>query len=141
MYLNQILLFLILIINTYSRTDRFYTHCKSGAPQSGLVTYSDCRNYAQEGTHCCLLYYESKPNVEFHFNFKKANANNKEEEGRKLSERVNICFGLTSDGYNKIADVIDELEDESGIEEININCLGKNMKFNIIILIVLVILF
>ena len=72
-----ILLFLILIINTYSRTDRFYTHCKSGAPNSGLLTYSDCRNYAQEGTHCCLLYYVANPDIQYNYNFKKTNANNK----------------------------------------------------------------
>ena len=41
--------------------------------------------------------------------------------------------------YNdKILDVIDELEDESGLDEININCFSKNIKFSIIILILLI---
>lgn len=141
MYLKETLLFLILIINAYSRTAGFYTHCKVGAPKSGLITYSDCKNYNQQDSHCCLLYYVANPDVQFNFFFKKSGTNNTGEQGRQLSERENLCFGLTNDGYNKIDDVIKELEKESGINNININCFGKNIKFNTIILIILVILF
>ena len=127
-----------LIINTLCLTKHYYTKCNYGAPKSGLITYSDCQEYASSDSYCCLLYYVSNPDIEFNFYFKKGDTTEKDVKGRKLSERVNLCFGLTSSGYDKILDVIDELEDESGLDKININCFSKNIKFSIIILILLI---
>ena len=145
MYLKKIILFLLLITTAYNRTDKYYTHCESNAPKSGFITHSDCNGYAQEDSYCCLLYYVSNPDIQFNFYFKKANTNTnatiKGEEERILSERENLCIGLTNDGYNKIEDVIKELEKESGIEEIFINCLGTKININTIISIILLILF
>ena len=80
----------------------------------------------------------ANPDLAINLIFKKGDMTEKEVKGRKLSERVNLCFGLTSSGYDKILDVIDELEDESGLDKININCFSKNIKFSIIILILLI---
>ena len=134
----QLFLLSILIINASCLTKHYYTSCEYGAPKSGLITHSDCQKYASSGSYCCLLYYVSNPDIEFNFYFKKSDNTEKEIKGRKLSERENLCFGLTSSGYDKISDVIDELEDESGIDEININCLSKNIKFSVISLILLI---
>lgn len=147
MLLKLILLIFLLIIKTYNRTARFYTQCKSGAPSSGLITYSDCIKFAKEGAHCCLLYYVANPDIQINFyntnnfNFKTTDKNNRKSRERKLNERENLCFGLTNDGYNEISNVIKELESESGIEEININCLGTNLNMFAFKLISLLILF
>ena len=138
----KFLLLLIPIINVLSRTNMYYTKCGYGAPTSGMITSSDCQEYSQDNSHCCLLYYVSNPDVEINYNFyfKKEDTSKKEEQGRKLSERTNLCFGLSKDGYYNIEDVIDELEDESGIEDIHIICFSRNLIPRIMILILLLIL-
>ena len=80
----------------------------------------------------------SKSRFSNKFDFQKRWTTEKEVKGRKLSERVNLCFGLTSSGYDNIEDVIEELQDESGIEEIHINCSSKSLKYSIILLILFI---
>lgn len=142
----KILLLLILIIQAFSRNNNYYKSCNEGAPKSGFITYSDCQGYAASGAYCCLMYYEGNPNVELNFFFKK-NENNTsvgkvdEQEGRKLSERENLCIGLSSEGYHNIQEVIDELEDESGVKDISINCISKTLNIGIILFILFFYLF
>jgi len=142
----KILLLIILIIQIFSRNENYYKKCNEGAPKSGFITYSDCQRYAASGAYCCLLYYVANPNVEVNFFFKK-NENNTsvakvdEKEGRKLSERENLCFGLSSEGYHYIKEVIDELEDESGVEDITINCISKTLNISFILFILFLNLF
>ena len=142
----KILLLLILIIQAFSRNNNYYKSCNEGAPRSGFITYSDCQGYAASGAYCCLLYYEANPNVELNLFFKK-NENNTsvgkvdEQEGRKLSERENLCIGLSSEGYHNIQEVIDELEDESGVKDISINCISKTLNIGIILFILFFYLF
>ena len=142
----KILLLLILIIQAFSRNNNYYKSCNAGAPRSGLITYSECQGYAASGAYCCLMYYEGNPNVELNFFFKK-NENNTsvgkvdEQEGRKLSERENLCIGLSSEGYHNIQEVIDELEDESGVKDISINCISKTLNIGIILFILFFYLF
>ena len=142
----KILLLLILIIQAFSRNNNYYKSCNEGAPKSGFITYSDCQGYAASGAYCCLMYYEGNPNVELNFFFKK-NENNTsvgkvdEQEGRKLSERENLCIGLSSEGYHYIKKVIDELEEESGVKDISINCTSKTLNIGIILFILFFYLF
>ena len=142
----KILLLLILIIQAFSRNNNYYKSCNEGAPRSGFITYSDCQGYAASGAYCCLMYYEGNPNVELNFFFKK-NENNTsvgkvdEQEGRKLSERENLCIGLSSEGYHYIKKVIDELEEESGVKDISINCTSKTLNIGIILFILFFYLF
>lgn len=137
------LLFLLFFFGVLGKTSKYYSSCSSGAPKSGMITYSDCKEYASGSNHCCLLYYVSNPDIQINYNFyfKTADTTEKETQIRKLSERVNLCFGLSEDGYDNIEDVIDELEDESGLDEININCSSKILNLNIIILVIFFILF
>ena len=134
----RLFLFLIFITNALSLTNRYYTKCNYGAPSSGLITASDCREYSADNSYCCLLYYVSNPDVELNFYFKKSDSSKKEKKARRLSERTNLCFGLSKDGYYEIEDVIDELEDESGIDDININCSSRTLKQSVIFLIFLI---
>ena len=80
----------------------------------------------------------TNPDLAINLIFKKGDTTEKEVKGRKLSERVNLCFGLTSSGYDNIEEVIEELQDESGIEEIYINCSSKSLKYSIILLILFI---
>ena len=140
--LTQIL-FLLLLINIQSKTNRYYSSCEYGAPKSGLITYSDCKEYARDNNYCCLLYYTANPDLQINYNFyfKKDDDESREKNGiRKLSERVNLCFGVSNDGYNNIEDLIEEIEDESGIDEIHIDCSSKNLLFNNLLIVLLILL-
>ena len=136
----RLLLFLIFIIKALSLTDVYYTKCNDGAPMSGFLTASDCQQYAANDSYCCLLYYVTNPEIKINFNFFfiKSDSSKNEKNERRLSERTNLCFGLSKDGYNDIFFVIDELEDESGIEDININCFSRILKQSVMLLIFLI---
>ena len=124
----KVILFLILLFNIYCKTNKYYTSCKSGAPQSGFITSSECNEYSQSGSYCCLLYYEITPEI------KSSNSTylSKNSKGRNLLQRETYCFGLTKSGFNNIDDVIDELEDDTGIDDIKILCNGINLKISIL---------
>ena len=54
--------------------------------------------------------------------------------------RWNFCFGLTSEGYDNIEDVIEELEEESGLDDIDIDCSSKYFGINNIIKLIIFLL-
>ena len=54
---------------------------------------------------------------------------------RALDEKEYLCIGISKEGYNKISDVIKEIEKESSVSNIKIDCNSKNL--NIIILFVI----
>ena len=139
--LTQIL-FLLLLINIQSKTNRYYSSCKYGAPKSGLITNSVCKEYAEDNSYCCLLYYTSNPDLQinYNFHFKKDDESREKNDIRKLSERVNLCFGVSNDGYDNIEDLIEEIEDESGIDEIHIDCSSKNLLFSNLLIVLLILL-
>jgi hypothetical protein len=112
------ILLLILVIYTNSRTESYYTTCQNGAPSgSNLVMASECTKYKRPNSYCCLLFYEVK-DINVHFSI-----------WRRLNERVNLCYGLTEEGYNNIDKVKSELKSESEIVKIEINCFSSNIKF------------
>lgn len=115
--IKEIILFIVLVFSK-SRTDAYYTKCLDGAPSgNNLIMASECKEYSDSNAHCCLLYYEIKDqNLEVHI-------------FRNLNERINLCFGLTKDGYYNIDKVKSELKEESGIETIEIKCFSSNIKF------------
>ena len=112
------IILLILLVFSNCKTDVYYTKCKDGAPNgNNFATASECKEYSTDNSHCCLLYYDVKDqNVQFSI-------------FRNLNERVNVCYGLTKDGYYNIDKVIKELKDESGVDNLQINCFSSNIKF------------
>ena len=143
-------IFIILFINILSKTSDYYSSCKAGAPKTGFVTVSDCKEYEENGSHCCLLKYGNNPDVEINIDVSVDNgklSDESEVEGldkdkkRVLDEIVNICYGISNNGYNNIDKVISELEDESGIDGIEIDCLARKIKFNSIIIALILYIF
>ena len=143
----KILLLIILIIQIFSLTDKYYKNCNEGAPVSGFLTYSECQKYAASEAYCCLLYYITNRDVSTTIIFKKKQNNtsidkaDEQKEIRHLSERENLCFGLSAEGYYNIGDVIDELKKETGVEEIKINCFSRTLNMSIILFIIFLNLF
>ena len=61
---------------------------------------------------------------------------------RLLQEPQRYCYGLTKEGFDNIEDVIDELQDESGIDNLEIDCGYKRFKYNLMnFIIILMIIF
>ena len=142
MFISFKIVFLLLLTESFSLTSNYYARCADGAPKEGFITVSDCKNYATNGSYCCLLYYVTNPDVEYHYHFDDLISVDKNNKTRKLSERINICYGLTPAGFNNIWDVIDELEEDSEIDDIHINCFAKKIIFdNYIIFLSLLLLF
>lgn len=148
----KVLLLIILIAYTFSRNINYYKSCNEGAPKSGFITYSDCQGYAASGAYCCLMYYVANPDIQINFYFKKNDNSTSTDkvdeeketiklENRKLSERENLCIGLSSEGYHYIDEVIDELQKESGLEDIKINCISGALNISLELFILFLILF
>ena len=131
-----IIIMLILIINVFSLTDIYYENCYYGTPKSGLLSYSECNEYANEDSFCCLLYFVGNSDKKDRFQYRKSDDTNKEL--RKLGEdRVNLCIGITEEGYDNIKDVIKELEQDTEVEDIHILCFSRIIKFSALIAILL----
>ena len=64
-----------------------------------------------------------------------------QKEMRQLSERENLCFGLSAEGYYNIDKVLDELKKETGIKEIKLNCFSRTLNISIILFIIFLNLF
>ena len=110
---------LIVLIFSNCKTASYYTNCTEGAPSGNkLVLASECGKYnSSDDSYWCLLYYDLKDqNVQFSL-------------FRNLNERVNLCFGITKDGYYNIEKVKKELRSESGIDTLEINCISSYVKF------------
>ena len=140
----RLLIFLIFFISSLNKTAKYYTDCLYDSPKSGFITYSDCQEYAKENSYCCLLYYTSHSTNYYDFFARKIdehiNKSRNETYGRKLLGRWNFCFGLTSEGYDNIEDVIEELEEESGLDDIDIDCSSKYFGINNIIKLIIFLL-
>ena len=66
-----IIIMLILIINVFSLTDIYYENCYYGTPKSVLLSYSECNEYANEDSFCCLLYFVGNSDKKIDFNTEK----------------------------------------------------------------------
>ena len=142
MYKISFILFLLLMNSIQTTSDSYYSSCASGAPKSGLLTYSECQKYSYNETRCCLLYYVTYYSKDLNtYKYKnKIAESNSENKGRKLAERKNTCFGITKEGYDNIKDVIEEIEEENDIDDIHIDCSEMNLIFSSIFIILLLIL-
>ena len=50
---------------------------------------------------------------------------------------MNLCIGITEEGYDNIKDVIKELEQETEVEDIHILCFSRFITFNALFAILL----
>lgn len=140
--MNKIFI-ITLIIYSYCRTSEYYNDCLDGAPtyDNNEHTVSECQKYSKEGNYCCLLSFKIKEEViEYNLNLgtlmQMGNTNKKK---RTLNEKEYLCIGLSKDGYYNILGVKKELEEETGISNIEINC--NSSKLNIFILLTYLLLF
>ena len=87
----RLIIFLIFFISSLSKTDKYYTDCLYDSPKSGFITYSDCQEYAQENSHCCLLYYTSHSTNSYNFFARRIDDINKsrnETYGRQMKAMI-----------------------------------------------------
>ena len=119
--MNKILI-ITLIIYSSCLTSKYYTNCLDGAPiyDNKDHTVQECNKYNPEESYCCLLSFKIDEDVTS-FSFNLGNF------FRVLEEKEFSCIGITKDGYNKISDVIKEIEKESGVSKLKIDCNSKRL--------------
>ena len=117
------ILIITLIIYSSCKTSEYYTKCKDGAPEYDNRDHSvsECNGYSKEGSYCCLLSFTISNDKQYVSLF------------RALEEKEYLCIGISKEGYNKISDVIKEIEKEASLSSLKIDCNSKNLNIFILL--------
>jgi len=136
----KIIIFLISLICYSCLTSSYIKKCLPGIEDIDILSVTQCRSYDPDGGYCCYLTYENeKQRVDvpiFLYDKKQDNKNN-----IRSLEPKNYCYGVSSEGYDNIEDVIEELSEETGVEELKIDCGKKGFKYNLLKGIILILIF
>ena len=137
----RILIFLASLIYGLCLTKNYYKNCLAGTSYIDILSVNECRAYDPEGGYCCFLDYDNdKVNIPvpvFLFYKKKENETNI----RSLQEPQSYCYGISYEGYDNINDVIEELIEETGINQIRIDCGNQGLKFEVLKGVILLLIF
>ena len=149
----KLLILSIALANIISLTPNYYQECSDELilvdSEKGILSTEECRKHDSEGGYCCYLhyiiedgnYYSDGYNTYYYYYYYKKKENETKSNLRLLQEPQRYCYGLTKEGFDNIEDVIDELQDESGIDKLEIDCGNKQFKYNLMILIILLMFF
>ena len=115
-----------------------------------ILSTEECRKHDSEGGYCCYLHYKIEDGnyhsdgyntYYYYYYYYKKKENETKSNLRLLQEPQRYCYGLTKEGFDNIEDVIDELQDESGIDKLEIDCGNKRFEYNLMNLIILLMIF
>ena len=149
----KLLILSIALANIISLTPNYYQECSDELilvdSEKGILSTEECRKHDSEGGYCCYLHYKIEDgnycsdgcNTYYYYYSYKKKENETKSNLRLLQEPQRYCYGLTKEGFDNIEDVIDELQDESGIDKLEIDCGNKQFKYNLMILIILLMFF
>ena len=153
----KLLILSIALANIISLTPNYYQECSDELilvdSEKGILSTEECRKHDSEGGYCCYLHYiiedgsyYSDSYITYYYYYysykKKENETKTKSRIRLLQEPQRYCYGLTKEGFDNIEDVIDELQDESGIDNLEIDCGYKRFKYNLMnFIIILMIIF
>ena len=137
--MNKILI-ITLIIYSYCRNSEYYAKCLDGAPtyDNNKHSVSECNEYKKEGSYCCLLSFKIyEETTQIYLNL--GSYFKKKPSIRALDEKEYLCIRISKDGYYKISDVKKDIEKETGVSELTIDC--NSNKLNILLLLTYLLLF
>ena len=150
----KLLILSIALANIISLTPNYYQECSDELilvdSEKGILSTEECRKHDSEGGYCCYLHYKIEDGnyysdgyntYYYYYYYYKKKENETKSKLRLLQEPQRYCYGLTKEGFDNIEDVIDELQDESGIDKLEIDCGNKQFKYNLMILIILLMFF
>ena len=153
----KLLILSIALANIISLTPNYYQECSDELilvdSEKGILSTEECRKHDSEGGYCCYLHYKIEDGsyysdgyttyyYYYYYYKKKENETKTKSRIRLLQEPQRYCYGLTKEGFDNIEDVIDELQDESGIDNLEIDCGYKRFKYNLMnFIIILMIIF
>jgi len=124
----RILILLASFIYALCLTKSYYKKCLAGTDYIDLLSANECREYDPEGGYCCFLNYDNDKIPVFLFFKKKENRTNT----RSLQEPQRYCYGISFEGYDNINDVIEELKEETGINQIRVDCGKQGLKYELL---------
>lgn len=128
---------LTVLIYCLCLTNKYYQKCTSTI-FFNPTSVNQCKEFSENGAYCCYLHYENPKIQEYIY---MPTYYEKKNKTRSLGEPKGYCYGLSKEGYDNIKTVIGELKDETGIEELYIDCRAKSPKYyllNIFIIILIV---
>ena len=137
----KLLILSIALANIISLTPNYYQECSDELilvdSEKGILSTEECRKHHPEGGYCCYLHYKIEDgnycsdgcNTYYYYYSYKKKENETKSKLRLLQEPQRYCYGLTKEGFDNIEDVIDELQDESGIDNLEIDCGYKRFKY------------
>jgi hypothetical protein len=139
----KILIFLAIIIYSLCLTKNYYQECLSESENTIYPSTTECRLHDPEGGYCCYLHYEFSQNG-YYYTYTYYYYYKKKENGtniRSLQEPTKYCYGISKEGFDKIGDVIDELSDETGINNLKIDCGEQRLKYDLLNILILLFIF
>lgn len=142
--MKKLLFLALLLCYALSLNQNYYQRCLSGIENIDIISVSQCRKYDDNGGYCCYLQYENEKIQNYiyfpsYYNYKKI-GNKTSTTLRMLGEKNKICYGISKNGYDNINDVIKELKEETGVENLDIDC-GQHRLKNCLLTIVGLFLF
>ena len=137
----KIFLSITLFISSLPLTKKYYMDCLPEADNIKFPNVTNCRSNDPEGGYCCYLHYRNPEKdssssyyTTYYYYYVYYKLKENKTKLRTLFEPLSYCFGISQEGYNDIGDVIDEISDESGIDDMDIDCGIKGLKNNFIVL-------
>ena len=130
----KIFILLTVLIYSLCLTNNYYQKCSSDATFAPTSS-NQCRQYDANGAYCCYLHYENPKDQHLVI---MPTFYNKKDKLRALGEPKSYCHGLSKEGYDNIKDVIKELKDETGIQELYIDCRAKRLNYYLLTILIII---
>ena len=137
--MNKLIL-IILLAYTSCLTSSYYKKCLPGIEDIDILSVAECRSYDPEDGYCCYLTYDNKQQSVYIPVFLYYRKQDNKTKIRSL-EPKNYCYGISHEGYDNIEDVIDEITEESGVEELKIDCGKHGLKYGLLKGVILILIF
>ena len=124
-------------------TEKYYTPCNETQHDLISPSVSVCRQFNPPNGNCCLVYlddgyydYDDDNDDGDAGDIVRFNVTKK----RNLYTYDQFCFGFTQEGLNNIRFVEHELAKKFEAVEVHIDCTQKNLKYNLLNTLIIIIL-
>lgn len=148
----KLLIFITIFLYSSCLTKKYYKNCLDEVESVSFPSVDECAKFSSNDSFCCYLYsekYESSSQTHtytvgyytytyyYYYYDKKDN----ETKKRSLYDTQRFCYGISQKGFENIGDVIDELSEETGMENLRIDCGDKSLNYGLLKEFILLLIF
>ena len=131
----KIIIFLLIFAYILSSlTEKYYTSCILNSENIINPSSARCKSFSSKEGYCCHIYQDDNwEDTRASRNEKRDGSENKiKTNSEKLRKLFDIdsdgCIGLSKDGYYHIEKVIEEIQNDTDVDNVHINCEQKILK-------------